>query len=163
MSGTVNNYFHLLLLSFFVIATSGCINNQEMLFSDDFNTTPRGPYSIAVGAHTEYHYLHEAAPKGKWEVSTFTWHTMLPWSVRANEYGDNQMVCDIINDFSSHTHPMLCAGNRFWGDYKLSVNLDLESDEKVSGIIVRYQNDRSYYLFCLDWQKRNIILNWARI
>ena len=156
MLGEVNNYFKLYWLILFIIIISGCQTNQEILFFDDFNATKRGPYSIAVGAHTEYHYLHEAAPKGKWEVSTFTWHTMLPWSVRANAEGDNQMVCGIVNDFSSHTHPMLCAGNRFWGDYELSVNLDLESDEKICGIIARYQNDRCYYVFCLDRGKAQI-------
>ncbi len=156
MSRLVNNYFNLCCLTLFIIIFSGCHTNQEILFFDDFNDIKRGPYSIAVGAHTEYHYLHEAAPKGKWEVSTFTWHRMLPWSVRANAEGDNQMVCDVINDFSSYTHPMLCAGNRFWGDYELSVNLDIESDEKMSGIIARYQNDRCYYVFCLDNGKAQI-------
>ena len=156
MDWILNNYFRLFLLSVFLIISYGCNKNQEILFLDDFNSTRLGPYSIAVGAHTEYHYLHEAAPRGKWEVSTFTWHTMLPWSVRANSEGENQMVCDVINDFSTYTHPMLCAGNRFWGDYDLSVNLDLESDEKMSGIIARYQNDRCYYIFCLDKGKVQI-------
>lgn len=156
MPRILNNYIRLCWLLAFIIMVSGCIQKQESLFFDDFNGTRRGPYSIAVGAHTEYHYLHEAAPKGKWEVSTFTWHAVLPWSVRSNSQGDHQMVCDVINDFSSHTHPMLCAGNRFWGDYKLSVNLNLESNEKMCGIIARYQNDRCYYIFCLDGGKAQI-------
>ena len=146
----IDYYFKRYWIIALIIATSGCSTNSETLFFDDFNTTRRGPYSVEVGAHTEYHYLHEAAPRGCWEVSNFTWHRMLPWSVRANTEGDNQMVNDVINDFSSHTHPMLCAGNRFWGDYDMSVNLILESDERMSGIIVRYQNDRCYYVFCLD-------------
>jgi len=163
MCSLINIYFRLHLLLVLFIIVSGCSVKQETLFLDDFNTTKQGPYSIAVGAHTEYHYLHEAAPKGKWEVSTFTWHTMLPWSVRANSEGDNQMVCDLVNTLTSHTHPLLCAGNRFWGDYDLSVNLNLESDEKMCGIIARYQNDRCYYLFCLDKGKVQIkYVNHAR-
>lgn len=152
----VNNYLkrYWIIISF--IITSGCINNQEVLFFDDFNNTRRGPYSVDIGAHTEYHYLHEAAPKGKWEVSCFTWHRMLPWSIRANAEGENQMVSDVLNDYSAHSHPMLCSGNRFWGDYDLSVNLNLESDERMSGIIARYQNDRCYYIFCLDRGKAQI-------
>ena len=152
----VNNYFKHCWLTCLIIVISGCSSTSEMLFYDDFNSIRRGPFSIEIGAHTEYHYLHEAAPKGNWEISTFTWHRMLPWSVRSDAKGDNQMVCDVVNDFSSHTHPMLCSGNRFWGDYDLHVNLLLESDKKMSGIISRYQNDRCYYLFCLDKGKAQI-------
>jgi hypothetical protein len=156
ISSKLNYYFKRYWIIVFIIISSGCRNSSQLLFSDDFNSTRRGPYSVEVGAHTEYHYLHEAAPRGKWEVSNFTWHRMLPWSIRADAEGEHQMVNDVLNDFSSHTHPMLCAGNRFWGDYDLAVNLIFEGDTKMSGIIVRYQNDRCYYVFCLEKGKAQI-------
>ena len=84
MFNEVTFYFKQSIVLILILASYGCNNSSEILFFDDFNSTKRGPYSIEVGAHTEYHYLHEAAPKGKWEVSTFTWHRMLPWSVRSD-------------------------------------------------------------------------------
>jgi len=156
MMRLLNHHLNILRLLVLITIVSACNERQEILFFDDFNSTRRGPISIAVGAHTEYHYLHEAAPKGKWEVSTFPTGSILHWSIRSDSEGNNQMVNDVTNNYFSHTHPMLCAGDRFWSDYDLSVNLNLESDEKMSGIIARYQNDRCYYVFCLFKGKAQI-------
>ena len=44
-------------------------NKEVLLFYDDYSGLKRGPLSTNLGAHTEYHYLSEAAPKGNWAVS----------------------------------------------------------------------------------------------
>ncbi len=142
----------------FVFLISGCENGEKTIFYDDFSQVQRGQYSVPVGAHTEYHYLHEAAPKGKWEVSTYRYDVpfMLVWKVETNEAGKAQMVSDYVNP-NPQCIPMLCAGNRFWGDYQLEVNLELENDDQISGIITRYQNDRCHYVFCLHKGKAQIL------
>ncbi|MFQ6035971.1 MAG: hypothetical protein ACE5NM_09020, partial [Sedimentisphaerales bacterium] len=65
----------LFLLVVIVAASYAHTNTAEqlpvILLEDDFSTLRTGLLTSAVGAHTEYHYLSEAAPKGKWAVSTF--------------------------------------------------------------------------------------------
>lgn len=147
-----------LLIFTFIIPFACQTEKEEILFNDDFSETKIGPYSVPVGAHTEYHYLHEAAPRGKWEISTFRYNleSMLVWSVQADENGNHMMVSNHINTQWTHAHPMLCAGDRFWGNYEMQVQLSLPSDEQISGIIARYQNDRSYYAFILHEGKAQI-------
>ncbi len=49
--------------------------SEKIIFEDDFDQLNPGLFSVTVGAHTEYHYLPEAAPKGHWAVTAFTWNT----------------------------------------------------------------------------------------
>ena len=64
------NIFGLILLLFLL----QCCIPDIILFTDDFNNLPRGPIGSDVGAHTEYHFLHEAKPKGQWAISTFRYN-----------------------------------------------------------------------------------------
>ena len=55
---------------FFMVVTIGflsCKGNRfkEVLLRDDFSKLDTGLFSAPVGAHTEYHYLPEAAAKGE--------------------------------------------------------------------------------------------------
>ena len=119
---------------------------SESLLSEDFSSIRRGPYSAAVGAHTEYHYLHEAAPRSQWAVSTFTWESGFAraWSVRQSG-DDRQMIQTYRNRPDAHSHPMVVAGKPDWADYSVIVHFTPESSELQSGIVFRYQNDRCYY------------------
>lgn len=119
---------------------------SEFLLSDDFSSIRRGPYSVAVGAHTEYHYLHEAAPRSQWAVSTFTWESgsARAWSVRQSG-DDRQMIQTFRNRPDAHSHPMVVAGKPDWTDYSVTVHYTPESSDLQSGIVFRYRNDRCYY------------------
>ena len=91
---------------------SGCQQTPDRftvtLLSEDFSTIRRGPYSVEVGAHTEYHYLHEAAPRSQWAVSTFTWEPEFQRAWRVQQEGDDrQMIQTLKNLPDKHAHPML--------------------------------------------------------
>lgn len=118
----------------------------KVLLSDDFNSVRRGPYSIDVGAHTEYHYLHEVAPRSQWAVSTFNWESgfQRAWYIR-QEGDDRQMVQTFKNESDRHAHPMVVAGEQDWHDYVAKVQFTPESKDLQSGVVFRYRNDRCYY------------------
>lgn len=119
---------------------------SEVLLYDDFSSIRRGPYSVEVGAHTEYHYLHEAAPRSQWAVSTFTWDLDFQHSWRVQQEGDDrQMIQTLTNAPDKHTHPMVVAGKPDWKDYSVSVQFTPELKDLQSGIVFRYRNDRCYY------------------
>jgi hypothetical protein len=117
----------------------------KTVFEEDFSGFRSGLVGSVVGAHTEYHYLSEAGPKGAWHISTFTSD---PTSQRAwrviKPSGVSEMVQAVTNT-RKHTHPMLIAGDEFWGDYSLSTSFSPESKEKQSGVVFRYRNDRCHY------------------
>ena len=48
----------------FIAPLSGFSQEDVVLLSDDFSSYRPGLFSSVVGAHTEYHYLPEAAAKG---------------------------------------------------------------------------------------------------
>ena len=56
---------------------------QVILFEDGFRELRTGSLGSAVGAHTEYHYLPELAPKGRWSIAAFVSSPMsqLAWRV----------------------------------------------------------------------------------
>ena len=118
----------------------------KLLLFDDFSSIRRGPYSVDVGAHTEYHYLHEAAPRSQWAVSTFTWESDFKraWHIR-QEGEDREMVQVFKNQPDNHAHPMVIAGEMDWEDYVTKVQFTPESKNLQSGIVFRYRNDRCYY------------------
>jgi len=121
--------------------------NEALLFSDNFERSLRGPLSTRLGAHTEYHYLPVAAPKGNWSVSNYRgW-----WSIRKTN--NEGYLHQSITDKAKYTHPMVVAGDELWEDYNLLVSFVPESNEFQSGIVFRYQNDRCYYFFGVDGNK----------
>src|SRR5689334_15549297 len=138
------------IIFFFVSAVLSACNDSsnftQVLLSDDFSSIKRGPYSVDVGAHTEYHYIHEAAPRSQWAVSTFTWESGFKraWQVR-QEGNDREMVQTFKSQPNNHAHPMVVAGEEDWKDYSTKVQFSPESKELQSGIVFRYRNDRCYY------------------
>src|SRR5438128_7241146 len=95
----------------FCAILGGCHNQSKftkVLLFDDFSSIQRGPYSVDVGAHTEYHYIHEASPRSQWAVSTFNWESGFKraWQVR-QENNDRQMVQTFNNESDRHAHPMV--------------------------------------------------------
>ncbi len=132
------------------LLASGGLAADVVLLDDDFSGLRSGPLLGVVGAHTEYHYLPEAAPKGNWAVSTFSSDTATQrgWQVR-RENGD-ALLAQTYDNKRAYTHPMVVAGDELWEDYTVTVRFAPEARERPSGVAFRYRNDRCYYFFGVD-------------
>src|ERR1041385_6607153 len=75
--------------------------------------------SGVVGAHTEYHYLPDAAPRGNWVVSCFrTDPSQRAW--RLIEEDGERFIWQSYTESDRerpYTHPLLIAGDDLWKDY----------------------------------------------
>ncbi len=126
----------------------GVTDQPVILFEDDFSELKPGQFSTIVGAHTEYHYLQDAAPDGPWSVTSFRSDisSQLAWKVfQVNEKAVLAQTFD--NRKTRHAHPMVIAGNEAWKNYTLRVKWAPQSTRAQSGIVFRYHNDRCYYWF----------------
>ena len=118
-----------------------------VLLDDDFSGLRAGLLMSAVGAHTEYHYLAQAAQKGNWAVSTFkSYGSQRAWQV-IEENNERVMLQSYKNNRLKFTHPILIAGDPLWQNYRITADFAPASNKGQSGIIFRYENDRCYY-FC---------------
>ena len=120
-------------------------SDVSTLLEDDFSQYRAGLFSSEVGAHSEYHYLPEMAPKGPWAVSTF--RSSVPsqraWRI-VEEHGEAAMAQTYSNKYA-HYHPMLVAGDETWRDYTVRVRFTAKTMDKQRGVVFRYRNDRCYY------------------
>jgi len=141
----------LLVLILFSLGSCARESRDRILFSDGFSGLETGMFSEPVGPHTEYHFLPEAAPKGNWAVSAFTWEdgSQRAWQV-VEEDGAKVMLQSFDNLEMNHTHPMIVSGDSFWRDYTVSVRFSPESERAQSGFVFRYRNDRCYYFFGVE-------------
>jgi rhamnogalacturonan endolyase len=126
----------------------GAKRGSVTLFSDDYRDMHPGMISAGViGAHSEYHYLHETEPKGNWAVSAFrTNESQRAW--RLIEQNGERLIWQSITESEperQYTHPMLVAGDDLWRDYTVDLRFAPESDAFQSGIVFRYHTDRVYY------------------
>lgn len=119
--------------------------SETVLLEDGFRALEPGKLMPAVGAHTEYHFLPEAGPKGEWAVTTFLPPWQRAWEVRRDK-GSAVMAQTAKND-AQHCHPMIAAGDELWTDYTVLVRFVADDPEKPCGLAFRYQNDRCYYFF----------------
>jgi rhamnogalacturonan endolyase len=127
------------------------------LLEDEFDQLRTGRFSALVGAHTEYHYLAEAAPQGNWNVASFASGigAGTAWHVRETEDGK-----DLVQTFASKrtdTHPMVIAGASEWEAYKIEVRFTPHANRGRTGIVFRYRNSRCYYFFGLTETDAQII------
>ena len=126
---------------------------STVLLEDDFSDLEVGMFSSDVGAHTEYHYLPEAAPRGNWTVACFASGRNgagQAWHVR--QQGGRHVMAQTSDNPRIDTHPLLIAGDPLWGDYTVTVRFSPESDRARSGLVFRYRNSRCYYFFGLEGQ-----------
>ncbi|OHB64267.1 MAG: hypothetical protein A2Y77_04410 [Planctomycetes bacterium RBG_13_62_9] len=147
---------HTALLSLIVSAAAPVHANANSytaeLLQDDFRGLRFGLIFDVVGAHTEYHYLREAAPQGNWAVSAFKSDgSQRAWRLLA-ENGTRVMHQSYSNR-DNFTHPLLVAGDPLWQNYRLTVDFAPGSDKAQSGIVFRYRNDRCYYFFGVQGRK----------
>jgi rhamnogalacturonan endolyase len=145
MTNTMRHWA-LRVLSFAVMWGLPLTGRSAVLLEDDYRAMTPGMISSGViGAHSEYHYLPETAPKGNWVVSAF----LTPDSQRAwrliEENGERLIWQSSTETERQRTHPMLIAGNELWTDYTVEVRFAPESGEFQSGIAFRYHTDRVYY------------------
>jgi len=131
-------------------------NGRQVLLRDEFQSLRTGMFSPGViGAHAEYHYLPELAPKGNWVVSCFrTDGSQRAWRV-ISENGAHVMaqVYETQKNERTYTHPMIIAGDPLWADYDVLVRFAPESSGGQSGFVFRYQNDRCYYFVGVNGNK----------
>jgi hypothetical protein len=128
--------------------------HDTLLLEDSFDALPTGMFSSIVGAHMEYHYLRDSAPKGGWSVTSFRSDigSQRAWKVfRAD--GDAVLAQTHDNKKTKHAHPMVVAGDDVWRDYTLEVRFIPQSQRAQSGIVFRYRNDRCYLFFGVDGQR----------
>ena len=145
-----------LTLALYIIGALSCpgrtgAEESIILLDEDFSGLPPGMFSAGVvGAHAEYHYLPQTAPKGHWLVSCFTTRSGSQRAWRVIRTEDQSMMHQTFVNNSRHSHPMLASsvpGDEFWRDYTVSVRFAPESDRGQSGLAFRYRNDRCYYFF----------------
>lgn len=119
-----------------------------ILPADDFSGLKPGQFSSIVGAHTEYHYLPDVAAKGYWHVTSFRSDIGSQRAWKVFRHNDEAILGQTFdNKKTKHAHPMVIAGDEFWGDYTLKVRFAPQSLRAQSGIVFRYRNDRCYYWF----------------
>ena len=132
---------YLLILSCIILTSCTSPRKDACLLYDDYRGLKRGSLSTDLGAHTEYHYLPEASPKGNWAISNDRGR----WSVY--EVDGRRFIYQSKTDQINYSHPMIIAGDELWEDYKFAVRFVPESKKFQSGVVFRYQNDRCYYFF----------------
>ena len=139
-----------------ILSPSETQSETRCLLDEDFSGLKPGMFSAgAIGAHVEYHYLSATAPKGNWVVSCFrTVESQRAWRVIRED--GNAMMQQASDEQQKNSHPMIVTGSEFWRDYSVTVRFNPDSDEKQSGFIFRYKNDRCYYF--LGIQKGEAIL-----
>ena len=143
-----------ILIVFVLLNTSFVFAADDLLFEEDFSGYKSGLFSSGVvGAHAEYHYIHEVAPRGNWVVSSFRSNgSQRAWRVLKQEDSSQLMYQSYTSSKNEkkYTHPMIVAGDDLWQNYKVSVIFSPESKGAQSGFVFRYQNDRCYYFAGVD-------------
>ena len=126
---------------------------ESTLLNDEFSAYPPGLFSSVVGAHTEYHYLPEAAPKGNWAVSTFRSSVPSQRAWRVVEVDGEAAMAQVYRNKYTFYRPMLVSGDAVWRDYTVTVEFTPESEEDQRGLVFRYHNDRCYYFLGVNGQR----------
>ena len=149
MRQSTRSFFSLML----PLVLTGASYGESTLLNDDFSAYPPGLFSSVVGAHTEYHYLPEAAPKGNWAVSTFRSSVPSQRAWRIVEVDGESAMAQVYRNKYTFYHPMLVSGDSAWRDYSVKVELTPQTEEEQRGLVLRYRNDRCYYFLGVNGQR----------
>ena len=114
-------------------------------------------FSALVGAHTEYHYLPEAAPHGNWNVACFASGQGAGTAWRIRETDDGKDLVQTFKSKRADTHPMVIAGLAEWKDYTVEVEFAPQEKAGRTGVVFRYRNSRCYYFLGLTETEASII------
>ena len=126
---------------------------EGVLLSDDFSGYSHGLFSPVVGAHMEYHYLPESAPKGNWAVSTFRSSVPSQRAWRVVEAEGHAAMAQTYKNTYSFYHPMLISGDVAWRDYSVVLRFAPQTEDRRCGLLFRYRNDRCYYFAGVEGQE----------
>ena len=137
----------LLMLAMWAVSFTAYAAEDKVLLYDDFSSYRAGIFSSTVGAHTEYHYLPEAARKGNWAVTNFRSSVPSQRAWRIVEFDGKAGMGQFYKNKYSFFHPMIIAGDHAWKDYTATVQFTPQTNDKMTGVVFRYRNDRCYY-FC---------------
>ncbi|RPJ09583.1 MAG: hypothetical protein EHM28_01150 [Spirochaetaceae bacterium] len=121
-----------------------------MLFSDDFSQFPAGPFPSNYFATQEYHYLPPVGFTGAWREGTIShsWRPCTAAWIIIEENGKKRMLSTIE---STVPHPrMLVTGDCEWQNYTAKIELQFMRIDGSAGLLVRYRNNREYYVFLLE-------------
>jgi len=124
------------------------------IFYDDFSAFPLGEISEVTGALGEYHIVPISHYQGEWREATvyYGWRRP-PWKV-VEEAGEKAMEATILAE--RHT-PILVTGDEEWKDYTLSALVRPLSFERISGLVFRYQDCRSFYALQLSRDEISLV------
>lgn len=123
------------------------------ILDDDFHAYPPGMFSSVIGAHAEYHYFPETAPRGNWGVTSFRPDTDFQRAWRIYDHQGTRVMAQEYFNREKETHPMLSGGHPLWGDYTVEVQFAPGRGEGRSGFAFRLHNDRNYYFLGVNGQK----------
>ncbi|MEA1997569.1 MAG: hypothetical protein U9N45_08005, partial [Gemmatimonadota bacterium] len=125
-------------------------HNDTLLASTDFSRLSPGAFGeFASRGFPEYHHVPREFMDG-WTVVNNRGPT--EWKVFELEGEYTLEYLGYNSEVWTHgfTYPILCYGDKLWGDYTLEVKITPVSRADVAalnGIIFRYQDGRHYYLF----------------
>lgn len=122
----------------------------EILLEEDFSALEVGLFSTNVGAHTEYHYLPEAAPKGNWTIAAFRSGVEAGEAWKVQQQNGSRVMAQTFQNPLNHTHPMLSTGDDLWSDYSATLRFTPQAKQGQVGVAFRFHNSRCYYFFGLD-------------
>lgn len=149
-----------LLILHLAAASSGVLAapSDANLLDEDFTSYAAGLFSSEVGAHAEYHYLPETAPKGPWSVASFHSGSDSQRAWKVMRVDGQRVMAQTFRNKLKHTHPMLSAGDPLWQDYQVEVHFAPNETKGRSGFAFRYHNCRCYYFFGVDGPKAQLLL-----
>jgi len=133
-------------------------DSNAVLLSDDFTGYPTGQFFSVVGAHAEYHYLPETAPKGPWSVTAYRSEVDSQRAWRVFETDGKRVMAQMYKNKNKECHPMLKAGDPLWSDYTVDAQFTPLQADGRTGIAFRYHTNRCYYFAGLDGQKLVLLL-----
>ena len=144
----MNKLFIPVFLVIFLFLSCNQPDHKILLMADEFSKLERGPFGSNTGAHTEYHYLHEARPRGNWAIATHKTSLPSPWSVRDINGKRVLLHNEIIKN--NYWHPMVVAGDVLWENYTLNASFSLLEKGNRTGVMFRYNNSRCYYFLGVE-------------
>ena len=131
----------------------------EFYLDDNFSELEVGHISSGVGAHTEYHYLPEAGPRGSWTVACFASGKESGEAWQVQRQGNEHVLVQTFQNNKTHTHPMVITGDHLWQDYTIKARLKPLAKGQT-GVVFRYRNSRCNYFFGLT--DGGVVLKWVR-
>lgn len=91
---------------------------------------------LPVGAHTEYHFLPEAVPRGGWTVACFRpGASQRAWQMV--QEGHRKVMVQTVENTDRGCHPPRVAGDPRWRDYRLEVTFLADGEQAASGVVFR--------------------------